>query len=177
MQRDKEIDSATRLTGNQSSMPSPPGRLQIAWDRLHSFPAGSWLFSRWLGWIVPYSGSIGARVRELRPGYARLTLRERRGVRQHLGSVHAVALVNLGELTSGLAMVTALPRGVRAIVTKISAEYFKKARGLLTAEATVVAPEVTGPVEFPIGAELKDAEGEVVCRVSVLWRLDVDRTP
>jgi acyl-coenzyme A thioesterase PaaI-like protein len=143
------------------------------WDRLRPFPGGTWLFSRAIGFAVPYSGSIGARVRALAPGFARLTLRDRRKVRQHLGSVHAVALINLGELTSGLAMLTALPAGVRAIVTGLSAEYFKKARGLLTAEATVKPPAVTGPVDFPIVAEIKDAAGDRVCRVEVRWRLDV----
>jgi uncharacterized protein (TIGR00369 family) len=138
------------------------------WTRLRALPGGPWLFSRAIGWLVPYSGSIRAWVRELRPGYARLTLRERRGIRQHLGSVHAVALVNLGELTSGLAMLTALPPGARAIVTQLSAEYFKKARGMLTAESTV---GTVGTEEVLVEAEIRDATADVVCRVTARWRV------
>jgi len=151
------------------------GPLFAAWHRLKGFPGGTWLFSRYLGWKVPYTGSIGAHVRELGPGYARVTLRDRRGVRQHLDSVHAVALVNLGEVTSGLAMLAALTPDVRGIVTRLSAEFLKKGRGLLTAQSHVAVPSVCEPVEHLITAEITDAVGDVVCRVTAVWKLDVSR--
>ncbi len=154
-------------------MSASPDGLVRAWERLHRLPGGTWLFSRFLGLVVPYTGTIGAHVRALEPGYARITLRDRRHVRQHLGSVHAVALINLGEVTSGLAMLMAVPEGVRSIVTGLRAEYLKKARGLLTAEARVTVPAVTGPTEHTVQADITNAAGELVCRVSVLWRLDL----
>ena len=149
-----------------------PGPIFAAWRRLRGLPGGSWVFSRYLGWKVPYTGSIGAHVRELEPGYARLTLRDRQAVRQHLGSVHAVALINLGEVASGLAMLGALDSGIRGIVIRLSAEYFKKARGTLTAIARVTVPEVTEAVEHVVTADITDQADALVCRVTAIWRLD-----
>lgn len=154
-------------------MKSPRDRLEHLWRRLAPLPGGRWLFARIFGWAVPYSNTIGAEIGHLEPGLCRTTLPDRRRIRNHLSSVHAVALVNLGEMTSGLAMTLALPSDVRGIVTEIAATYSKKGRGTLTAEARVTVPAVgVTPVETPVETLIRDGDGATVCRVRTVWRLE-----
>jgi acyl-coenzyme A thioesterase PaaI-like protein len=98
-------------------------------------------------------------------------MRDRPHVRNHLRSVHAIALTNLAEVTSGLAMTAALPATVRGIVLGIQMGFEKKARGTLTAECRCVVPEVTARMECLVTAVVQDAVGDVVAQATVLWLL------
>ncbi len=149
----------------------PSETLYKTWLRLKSVPGGVWLFNHIVKWFIPYTGSINARVKELKPGYALIELADHRAIRNHLNSIHAIALANLGEFTSGFALLSALPSDVRGIPTHISIEYLKKARGLLIAESHSEPPEVTEKIDYKVYADIKDAEGDMVARVTATWRL------
>ena len=85
-------------------MRSPGRTLLQLWRRLCRLPGGTWLFSQVFGWRVPYSGSVRPHVRVLAPGHAEVEIPDRRANRQHLGSIHAIALLNAAEQASGLGL-------------------------------------------------------------------------
>jgi len=148
------------------------GRLLSLWQRWGETAFGRRLYSMMLGRMAPYSGSIRPLVLQLEPGYARISLRDRRCLRNHLHSIHAIALANLGELASGLAMLAALPDDVKAIVTRLEIEYLKKARGRLLAEGRAEPPGmITEPVTHIVHAQISDAAGDIVARLNVHWQL------
>jgi acyl-coenzyme A thioesterase PaaI-like protein len=143
----------------------------VLWQKCRNLPFGAQLFGMALRFSVPYTGALGPRVLQLEPGFARVALDDRRGVRNHLDSIHALALANLGEFASGAAMTTALSADIRSIVTGLTVEYVKKARGTVIAEARVTVPQVHGDVERDVRAEIRDGAGDMVSVITVRWKL------
>jgi acyl-coenzyme A thioesterase PaaI-like protein len=143
------------------------------WQRFAKIPGGRYLFNRFLARQVPYTGSIRPEVLELAPGYARVRMRDRRAVRNHLESVHAAALMNILEATSGLAFVSGLPPNARAILTGFEIRYLKKARGELTASCRCDPPRETEAREYLVEAALENAAGERVAEATARWRVGI----
>lgn len=147
------------------------------WGRLKELPLGKEAFSRALGAIIPYTGSIKPKIIEVKPGYAKVALKDRRSVRNHLNSVHALALANLGELSTGLALHFGMPKNGRAILTKLEVEYLKKARGSITAEASVEGVFANKSDTYKLVAELNNEKNEVVAKVMAHWLVELKPNP
>lgn len=144
-------------------------KLLRIWRRCENLPMGKWLFSRILGSTIPYTGSIKARVEYLEPGHAVVVLPDRRHVRNHLNSVHAIALANVAELSTGLAMISGLPAGINAILVGLTVSYDKKARGELRAECMCSVPDSDTRQQVAIDTQIKDQTGDVVTRATATW--------
>lgn len=147
------------------------GRLLATWRRVGSWPAGGRIYGWLVGRMARYSGSIAPVVLELEPGRARVLMRDRPRLRNHVGSLHAIALMNLGELTTGLALMTALPNGVRGIPTALSIEFVRKARGPIEAECVCAPPQVHAETDYRVAGALRNADGAIVARVVATWKL------
>ena len=140
--------------------------------RLSSKPGGKWLFSRLVCLKAPYFASIAPRMELLEPGRAVATLRHRRAVTNHLGTVHAIALCTLAEFTGGLACDVSIPASMRWIPRGMTVEYLKKAVGSMRATATpAFAPrDAAEGYELPFDVVIENPQGEAVFKASIaMW--------
>ena len=147
-----------RLDGNRNV-------IKLAWDTLSGMPGGKSVFSKLVGRMAPYTGTIGATVTVLRAGYAEVQMADRRAVRNHLDCVHAIALANLAELAGNVALAYSLPDDGRFIVSGMEIEYLKKARGTITAVGEPPVPRSSVRAQFEVPVTLRDSSGEQVAKV------------
>ncbi|WP_309892672.1 hotdog fold domain-containing protein [Archangium sp.] len=162
------MPSLSDLTRSLSRLASSE-TLRRTWNVLRHAPGGGVLMGQILGNLAPYTGTIRPEVLTLEEGYARVRMRDRRAVRNHLSSVHAIALMNLGEVATGVAMMSALPGDMRGIITHLEMDYLKKARGSITAECRAPLAVVGERREYDVQADLTDEAGEVVARARARW--------
>src|SRR5258706_16238925 len=114
--------------------------------------------------MAPYTGTIHPTVTALRTGYSEVTMRDHRGVRNHLDCVHAIALANLAELAGNVALFYSMPDDARFIVAGMEIEYLKKARGTITAVGESPIPRTSARAAYDVRVVLRDASGDEVAK-------------
>ena len=153
----KRLIPVPRLDGNRNL-------IRQAWDVMRGLPGGKVLFSKLVGRMAPYTGTIHATVVALRGGHAEVQMADRKAVRNHLDCVHAIALANLAELAGNVALAYSLPDDGRFIVSGMEIEYLKKARGTITAIGESPVPRTSARAQYDVPVSLRDASGEEVAR-------------
>ena len=150
---------------------SPGEKILANWKKLKDKPFGKYLFSKAVGRMAPYTGTIKALITDLQPGNCQVFLKERKSNKNHLNSIHAIALINLGEVTSGLAVLSGMSSQIRGILTKLEMEYIKKAKGDLTAQCVCEIPEVADELNYEVTTSIKNSDNETVAVGTFYWLL------
>ncbi|BBL22521.1 hypothetical protein F939_00011 [Acinetobacter radioresistens DSM 6976 = NBRC 102413 = CIP 103788] len=141
------------------------------WKKLSSKPCGKWAFSKALCFKAPYFASISPKFEELRPEFCKVSISKSRKVTNHLGTVHAIAMCNMAELSGGTMTEVTVPATHRWIPKGMTVEYLKKATTGLVATATpATSLDLTQPSEYLVNVEVKDQLDEVVFKaVITMW--------
>ena len=134
--------------------------------QLSRFPGGKWLFSRVLTLRAPFFATIRPRIQELDTGRSRVMIKDRRSIRNHLGTVNAGALCTLSELAGGLAVDASIPHGLRWIPKKMEVAYLKKAKGVLVGTCKV-DPEILIPGEVGVAVKIADSSPATVLQARI----------
>ena len=132
---------------------------------------GKRVFSFAFSQKAPYFSTIRARFVELRPNYAELVIPKRRGVHNHIGTVHAIALCNGLEAAMGALAEATIPADKRWIPQGMDISYTAKATSDITCIAETDAAQWSGDdPDVPVRVNGVRTDGTVVIEGTIrLW--------
>lgn len=128
---------------------------------------GKRMFSQLVSLRAPYFATISPVFQVLEPGRVEVSMKNRRAVHNHLGTVHAIAMCNLCEAAGGILMEASLPKSLRWIPRGMTVRYLKKAQTDLTARCRmdIPAPDFVGDVTLPV--QVFDTQEQVVMEAEI----------
>jgi len=113
-------------------------------EKLNKRPA--WLryrlLSLALGATVKFMGTAGVKCLHLSSEKAVFRLNNKKKIRNHIGTVHAVASALVAETATGMALGMHIPDGKIPVLKTLNVEYLKRTSGGLTAEARLTKNQI-----------------------------------
>jgi hypothetical protein len=121
-------------------------------------------FSLAFGLKAPYFLTIAPSVIELRPNHAAVRIRKWRGVQNHIGTVHVIAVANGLEMAMGALAEASIPDNLRWIPKGMELEYLAMADSSILATADTDPDDWTRPGEIDVRVAARRRDGTVVVR-------------
>ena len=100
--------------------------------------ARSSILSKAFGKVVPYVGTTGVYYETVEPNQVVVSLKNDKGVQNHIGSIHAVAVTLLAETATGFILGLNLPTDRMLLIKSYSVDFYRPLkRGQVAAIATL----------------------------------------
>lgn len=140
-----------------------------------------WLMRRFFYKLVPFNRPHKIALQSIRADAVDVLLPYRKMNCNHLGGLHACALLTAAEFAAGVAILRHVDmRHYRLIMQEIRGEYHAQARTDVVASAAVPVPQQAnmqqeldkdGLTQVPMQVLLHDTEEKHIASVSVLWQV------
>lgn len=121
--------------------------------------------------MAPYFSSIDPLMQELQPNHAVASVKFRKEITNHLGTVHAIALCNAAEFVGGIMTDVSVPAGTRWIPKGMTVEYLAKAKTDIKAVADGTGIDWSTAGDKIVPVDIFDAEGKKVFTASITMNL------
>lgn len=141
------------------------------YKKFQQYPLGNTLFSRMVCFKAPYFGTVSPTLQSMESGQAVVTFKRRRGVQNHIGTVHVIAICNALEMAMGVCAEATIPKHLRWLPMGMSVNYpAKSTTQVITATATVDPEAFQANTEVPIKVVATRDDGTVVVEGTItLW--------
>jgi acyl-coenzyme A thioesterase PaaI-like protein len=144
------------------------GNFLSTYKKVTSYPFGKFIFNKGIGFVSPFFRKLRPNVIDLRPAFCIVEMKDRHGLRNHMGTINAGAMCSLAELTAGMAVDAAIPAHLRWLPKGMSVSYLKKAKGTLSAKCEFDTGLLQqGDVVIPL--EIKDTENDNVFSAEIIF--------
>ena len=140
------------------------------YKKLTALPQGKRLFSIAYGQKAPYFSSIHLEVQEMKPHLGQIRIPKRRSVKNHIGTIHAIAACNGLEAAMGLLAEATCPPDKRWLPKGMEVSYLAKSTTALTCTAESSDADWAGGPDVPIKVKAVTTDGTVTVEGTIhLW--------
>ena len=126
------------------------------------------------GKLVKFTGTTGIKVEEVTSKRAVVSLKNKKSVQNHIGSVHAVASILIAESATGYLIGMNVPDSSVPVIKTIKADYVKRAKGDMKAVASLTDEQVKAlqtldKGETTVSVVVTDADGKEPILMEMVW--------
>ncbi|WP_291725772.1 DUF4442 domain-containing protein [Bernardetia sp.] len=149
-------------------------KLEKTVHKLQKYP--TWVLSFAIGRVVKFVGTASCSFDVMTKEKVVISLRNKPKVRNHIGQIHAAAMVLLAETATGMVVGMNIPDDKLPLMKSIQSKFVKRSQGKMQAEATLTAEQVhqintldKGEVTVPVKVTDEIGQEPVICEMVWAW--------
>jgi acyl-coenzyme A thioesterase PaaI-like protein len=139
---------------------------------MESFP--TWLRSFLIGITIPYTKSSRVRFEKVTSSEMIVSVKNTRTTRNHIGQVHACAMILIAESATGILVGLNCPDTSMPLIKSLNTSFVRRSKGWIRATATLTDNQKdyirnTPKGEILVPVKVVDSTGEQPIIVEALW--------